>query len=233
MSAQAAPTPAEIIAKAREKVGGETQLASVKTIILQGDAYDKDGKKVAFTETKLKAPNMRREYVLSTQPGENGFELISASNGLEGFAKIVRGRTHQTKPFGLQDITRNTDRLHAEISFFAAPAGGSVTFDAEVLQQGKTCNALLYKYKGGTHIRRFFDKQTGQLVAEESYYEADTPQNKRILTVFEGEISPAGSPIHFPRKITRWINGEASRIEYSKVIVNEAINDSDFAFPMP
>jgi outer membrane lipoprotein-sorting protein len=230
VTAHAAPSAAEIISQARAKIGPEAKLSAVKSLSFEGKIFDADGKERAFQKVDYKLPDMRRDY--SLQAGTS-VEIISASNGLEGYAKAgnVNTKNQQIRPFGSQEIKLFTAILQAETGFFAEPPKGKVKYIGEGLQQSKTCYILEYEYAGGLFYRRYFDRDTKLLVAQESYA-ADTPEGKRRLTVEEGELFVDG--IRFPKKVTTYLEGKkVASIEYSSIKINPDIPDSNFAFPMP
>ena len=101
------------------------------------------------------------------------------------------------------------------------------------VHQGKVCHILEYEYAGGLFYRRYFDKETKILLAQENYA-ADTPEGKRRLMVDEGEIFKDG--IRFPAKTTTYFEGKkVSTLVHTEtdLKVNPDIPDSTFAFPMP
>ncbi|MDR2863890.1 MAG: outer membrane lipoprotein-sorting protein [Puniceicoccales bacterium] len=227
---QAAPTPAEVIRQARVKIGTEATLSAVRSLSLEGNAFDADGKKIGLVLNDYKLPNKRREYSFRT---DRNAEITLASNGLEGFLKSRDLNTQQTPVRLLNgtELKASTDILHAELDFFATPKGGKITYAGEGTQQGKVCNILEYQYAGGIIIRRYFEKTTALLVAQE-IYDATTPKEDRRLVVFEGVLESEG--IRFPKKIINYAKGKIdSSIEYTAVKVNPTIPDSVFAFPMP
>ena len=242
VTAQAAPTAAEIISQARAKVGTEAKLNAVKTLSIEGKvkAVDENGKEQeVFLHIQYKLPDMRREYSLNAG---GQVETISASNGLEGYTKIgsTTTKNQQVRPFNSQQIKLFTAILQADTGFFAEPPKGKVKYVAEGLvppvgsvHQGKVCHILEYEYAGGLFYRRYFDKETKILLAQENYA-ADTPEGKRRLMVDEGEIFKDG--IRFPAKTTTYFEGKkVSTLVHTEtdLKVNPDIPDSTFAFPMP
>jgi outer membrane lipoprotein-sorting protein len=229
-TAHAAPTAAEIIAQARAKLGPETKLTAVKTLLFEGKSFDKDAKPVGIVQLQYKLPNKRREYVLRN---DRTLEVILGTDGIEGFVttRNLNSGEQRIRPAEGYEVKTYLDQFLADTEFYAPPKRGQVTYVGEARQQGKTCHALEYKYPGGLIFKRFFDKGTLLLVATEIYAE-NTPADNRRLLVEEGELIVDG--IRFPKKTTVYTAGKKeSHVEFTQVKINENIPDSVFAFPMP
>ncbi|MDR1498238.1 MAG: hypothetical protein LBS59_07530 [Puniceicoccales bacterium] len=233
VAATAAPTASEIIARAREKIGPEDKLKAVNSLVFESKRIDK-GDKTSFAQVEYKAPAKRREYRLDRNNSSGvPTEIIIASNGLEGYSKVVNLNTkdQRIRPFQAVQLRFNVDLFYAETGFFSTPPGGSVAYVGETKQKGKDAYSVEYKYAGGLIVLRHFDAQTYKLVAYE-VYNAKMPTETRLRIEEEGDKVVDG--IHFPEKVTVFVGGEKSyTVEHTQIKVNSNIPDAAFAFPMP
>ncbi|MDR2982386.1 MAG: hypothetical protein LBV12_09100 [Puniceicoccales bacterium] len=236
VSAEAAPTAQEIVTQARAKLGVENKLNAVKSLTFEGKSYTVDGKEIAVVQLQYKAPGKRREYGLIN--GGN-IETIKGTDGLEAFEKAVNLSTkeQQVRALGNAEVAVFTDYYYIDMGFFAAPPRGKLTYVGEGKQQGKDCYILDYQYAGGLVLRRYFDKSTSLLIAHEMW-SSKTDGSNKVLVVEEGEIVEAG--IRFPKRTVIYEQDKdtkeykrAGYVDYSKIVVNDNIPDSAFAFPMP
>jgi outer membrane lipoprotein-sorting protein len=230
LPAVAAPSASEVVTRAREKIGTEAKLTAVNTLVYESK-HSRDGKEF-FAMLEYKRPAKRREYSLEKSEG-GAAERVIATNGLEGFSKLVNLATgnQQIRPFGAAQIKFYIDLFHAETGFYSTPPGGSVAYVGEAKQSGKDVYTLEYKHAGGLIIRRHFDKLTYKLVAYELYSDS-TPAEQRLLVEEEGDKEVDG--IHFAEKSTVYVGGKKSyTVQHTTIKVNSNIPDSTFAFPMP
>ncbi|MDR1817792.1 MAG: hypothetical protein LBR07_06440 [Puniceicoccales bacterium] len=262
--AHAAPTSSEIIAKARSRVASEKALNAVQAITFEGkitlfgEKLPAEGKS-GYVQIDYKKPGKRREYRLDAAAG---VESVTAFNGLEGFTQVTQLRSGRKQLGGIQPAVKNSfsDLYDIDTGFFAEPPKGSVRTAGEALQKqtNKPAYVLEYTYRNGTIARRFFDKSTGVLLAQELYRKdaegKEPDESKRAVLVDEGEIKttarilkPAapGAPkdakpefenveFTFPKTTTTYVGGKkVSVLEYSAVRVNGLVLDVSFNYPMP
>ncbi|MDR3228274.1 MAG: hypothetical protein LBT53_02505, partial [Puniceicoccales bacterium] len=203
VSAQAV-TADEVITKARARVGTEAALKAVKSLSFEATYIEADGKKSYF-QKDYKAPCKRREYRLF---GDYSTERISAYNGLEGFEKTVQPNRQQgLRSFSPEEKNLYADLYELDMGFFAAPPRGSVTYSGEqyLKDLAKYTYTLDYKFAGGLHAKRYFDRSTYALLRQEIYREG-TAEDKRLVQTDEGEIIVDG--IRFPQKSTQAADGK-------------------------
>ncbi|MEO7414038.1 MAG: hypothetical protein ABIZ81_11855 [Opitutaceae bacterium] len=220
-----------IITKARAYLGSEAALDAVKTIHYTGkltgpDPADATKQIQATVDIIYKKPDRHRLIVT--------FEKSVETTGLEGYEGWRR--VQDIKDPNKASITllpvEQTKRVRANtwenVAFFRGldARGGKVEVMGPVTHSGVLSDKIAFIHAPNIVFNRFFDQNTGKLVATET--------ESGSLIREEGEISVAG--IRFPKSITTVSKNAAGKtqtmtITFDQIKVNEVFPDSVFAFP--
>ena len=229
-----AETAADIIAKARAASGTEAALNAVRSLRYAMKLSDAEGKYVGAIVQEFKRPLKQREtnYAMKDKDG-NGLEIVSASDGVEGFTIIRRPDNGFRKLLIMKadDVNSGRDLALANLEFFTPPPAdrGTLVVAPDEKIDGVECFALDYQYKTGKTLRRYIEKTTGRFVANRVY---DQGRSENLM-INKTYTNVAG--ISFPDRIDVVDNaGKLMRIlKMEKIEVNPTdIRDSFFATPL-
>lgn len=230
-----AETAEQVIAKARAYLGGDKALNAITTIHFTGtlettalvpDPVDKTRQ----IEQPVRLPAdivFQKEYRQRITISDAKVVETTALDDFEGWQK----RTNPLNPsqwtvtqFDLAQVKKLRANTWENLAFFAGieKKGGSVHVDGDVAVDGVPCVKLSFRHDADNIFERFFDKATGRLV------KTVTENGTEIRE--EGEMMANG--VRFPRKVVnKSANGRATTITFDRVVVNEPVPASEFAFP--
>ncbi|HVT72857.1 MAG TPA: hypothetical protein VHD61_06955 [Lacunisphaera sp.] len=230
-----AETAEQVIARARAYLGGDQALNAITTIhftgTLETTALVPDpADKTRQIEQAVRLPAdivFQKEYQQRITIADAKVIETTALDDFEGWQK----RTNPLNPaqwtvtqFDLAQVKKLRANTWENLAFFAGieKKGGSVHLDGEVTVDGVPCVQLSFRHDADNVFERFFDKATGRLV------KTVTENGTEIRE--EGELTVNG--VRFPRKvINKSANGRATTITFDRVVLNERVPASAFAFP--
>jgi len=222
------PEAAAILAKARQRLGGEAALNGINSIHFFGS--------IEKSETGAKDAGKSSVEIIFQKPCQQRFMISSEKaidiTGLDNYFAWRRLEPAGARPqnFGLN--AEATKRLRANtwenLNFFhdVEQHGGTIIDQGDVEQDGLKCRKLVFSYGDGIDFVRYFEKDTGRLVLTET---AGTIRE-------EGEIVVAG--VRFPQKLVSTSPSPADgkmrtvTIVFDRIALNETFPASTFEQPL-
>ncbi|HTL68320.1 MAG TPA: hypothetical protein VL200_11705 [Lacunisphaera sp.] len=230
-----AETADQVIARARAYLGGDQALNAISTIhftgTLETTALVPDpADKTRQIEQPVRLPAdiiFQKEYRQRITISDPKVVETTALDDYEGWQK----RSNPLNPsqwtvtqFDLAQVKKLRANTWENLAFFAGieKKGGSVHLDGDETVDGRPCAKLSFRHDADNVFVRFFDKATGRLV------KTVTENGTEIRE--EGEMTVDG--VRFPRKvINKSANGRTTTITFDRVVLNERVPASEFAFP--
>ncbi len=210
-----------VIRMARKRIGPEQKLKAVDTLKYTGritdDLQDIEGSVVMM----LKKPMMQRLEI--EMPGVSE---VTAVNGYEGWIQVRQAETGESsvRVMDFRNVERMLVNTWENLHFFEEPKRrfGKTRFLGKVEHRGRDVYKMLTAYPSGSTFTRYFDTETGELVATET---------DRGLEVVEiGMIEVDG--LRFPRKLEAYQNGrKVHTIEFERIEINPGFEDGLFEYP--
>ena len=210
-----------IIGKARAYVGSEEALNSVTSIHYLGQLISEDG-----TIGKVDIIFVKPEFQMVVVEIDNIRETTALS-GYDGWRKVEYLDNKADWELTLLEA-RQIRRLQANVwenlNWFRGieKRNAEVVYDGRKEIDGIDCDKVSYLHGDGIQFVRYFDPETGRLVATE------TEQGGQIRE--EGEILEAD--IHFPESVVTAVGDESSKIQFDRVEVNKEYDEDMFEVPM-
>ncbi|HVZ63101.1 MAG TPA: hypothetical protein VG936_00825 [Lacunisphaera sp.] len=235
VGAMHAETAEQVIARARAFLGGDQALNAITTIhftgTLETTALVPDpADKTKQIEQPVRLPAdivFQKEYRQRITISDPKVVETTALDDYEGWQK----RSNPLNPsqwtvtqFDLAQVKKLRANTWENLAFFAGieKKGGSVHLDGEETVDGVRCVKLSFRHDADNVFERYFDKATGRLV------KTITENGTEIRE--EGEMIANG--VRFPRKvINKSAGGRATTITFDRVVLNEHVPASEFAFP--
>lgn len=222
-------TAEEVVAKARAAVAKEPNfLERVKGLYFEIKFTDVDNKPLSAIALEIAGPRSRREIAYDNK---YQFEIITATNGLEGWkiSREIRGQKKQKNEIITFDqVAVLRDTTANELSFYKAPAAGTGTLTSLGTQEvnGKKVYSLEYSYNSGFKIIRHFGFNNFELVAYDQVGLKGDVQRQQV----EETIWIEG--ICFVKRETVLLNGKkVAEAVYEKTQVNPESDPKRFVFP--
>ncbi len=217
----AQPSTDEIIAKAREYLGGDEVLDAVDSLYYRGTFETAEGVE-GEVEIKFKKPLYQRVKTTRDEVTE-----VTALSHYDGWRKITRrdDESNWTIVFLDADQIREMQANTWEnLNFFRGieRRRGRIVNQGLVDLDGHTCVKLTFNHRGGVYFVRYFDAETGQLRMSE--------------TSGGGQIREEGSRrvsgIRFPERLIMIQDGEEiNRIEFTEIEINREFDEELFDVP--
>jgi len=214
----------EFLRKARARLGSESALKNVESIRYVGEVYSPTGEKMSELTLVFEKPD--RQLLRENRDGQVN---QTAVNGFEGYLLSYTpdnpaGRLLRVLP--PVQTKRLTANAIENLYFFRGPKlmrGAEIKDHGMVDYDGATVRKIDFVYPLGLVYERFFDPQTGQLLATRS---SDN------LTMVEREALQSGG-IKFPKVVDTYdADGKLLRtVEFKEVVVNGPIEPGLFDFP--
>lgn len=215
----------EFLLKARAQLGPEKALEAVESIRYAGEVLSPSGEKIADLELIFDAPNRQ---LLRERRGDTVQQ--TAVNGYEGYIMTDDGTGEPIiavlRPGQVKRLMANAIE---NLNFFDGPnkmRKASIIDEGETVHNGKPARKVRFEYPLGLNYIRYFDPETGMLLATESR------DGMNDLTLIEVESLQSGG-IKFPRKVDTY-NADGSLVRsvvFSEVVVNGPVEAGVFDFP--
>lgn len=215
----------ETIAKARAYLGAEAKLQAVQTLRYSGVIVFGSGDSGTVDIVFKKPSSQQINSVV------NGMKEVSTLKRTEAWQKVERHDEPGSWTLNLyevDDILRMQANVRDQFDFMAPPSTrtGKVIFEGEHEIDGVKTRALRYDHGNGRFFLHFVDPATGQVLR--------SVNDLGMIFMKTGEIVVDG--IRFPEKlITRFrtpLGVETLEVSYSKITVNEKIDDAIFDMPL-
>ncbi len=227
---QANPTASEVIAKARSAALKEpTSADSVKGLHIEIRFTDADKKPLGSTLLELIAPQSRRQIDYTP---DFSTESVTASNGLEGWISrrdLRPGGRIENNIIQFQQVARMREITISDLSFYSAPDAkeGSVNLIGTTEIDGKKVYSVEYKFNSGYSVTRHFDTKSYELVATDQTMPDGKVQRQVVKELFwvDGLSFTKREEIYLGEK-------KVAHATYEKVIINPAVSEASFAFPI-
>ncbi|MEX2382516.1 MAG: hypothetical protein WD490_09045 [Opitutales bacterium] len=217
----AALTADEIIAKAREYLGGEQALDAIHSIHYEG-TFEIGGGETGDVEIIFQKPLQQRVKIVRQNLVE-----ITGLNQYDGWRKIMEAdnesnwRTILMDPEQLRELRANT---WENLNFFKGIESRRGRIENEgVVQLGdKECLKLIFVHPRDITFARYFDRKSGRLLMTR------TAEGGEIQE--EGEMIVSG--VRFPKQITLRKDGVVlNRITFHRITLNKTFDSELFDVP--
>jgi hypothetical protein len=218
---QAEPSTDEVIAKAREYLGGDEALNAVQSLYYRGTFETADGVE-GEVEIMFQKPLFQRVKTIRDDITE-----VTALSYYDGWRKITQrdDEANWTIVFldagQIRELQANT---WENLNFFQGieRRRGRIVNDGLVEVDGHSCVKLTFGHPGGIYFVRYFDAETGQLRLTEASGGGQIRE--------EGIQEVAG--IRFPETIIMMQDGEElNRIHFTEIEVNREFDSELFDVP--
>ena len=217
-----AATVDEIIAKARQHIGSEEALDSIKSIHFKGIFIAANRGTEGTIEIRFQKPFQQR---LDVFEGES--VLTTALNGYDGWNR--RFSTKNPKSWDLEilsaaDLKRMRANTHDNLYFFTGleKLRGKIVDEGVKNKDGREAHLLVFRYDDKIFYKRYFDVKTGDLIS--------------TINDLGLEIKEVGQmvvdEVRFPQKVVSLRDGEiVNTVEFTEIILNEEFDNSYFDLP--
>lgn len=214
----------EVIALARSYVGEEENLETVVSLRIKGRYYNfMERREGAFT-IYLQKPNMQR-----TEFDDGQVIRTTATDGLEAWQRIMQRDEKGdiivlgTEPLDSDALRRIKQNAWDSLHFYKLDPSLTVANKGVSLKDGFECYWLQYKFDDKNAVDRYFDAETGSIVASTS---------AGGITIRElGSHRFDG--IRFPKQVDAYKDGRlVHRLAYEEVFVNEKFPLQIFEYPV-
>ncbi|MGE9295009.1 MAG: hypothetical protein ACQKBV_01785 [Puniceicoccales bacterium] len=215
---------AEFLKKARAQLGSESALKGVESLQYAGEVMSPTGEKIS--ELKLVFDKPDRQLL---REDRNDEIHQTAVNGFEGYLLSYNKTDPANKVLRVLPPAQ-TKRLMANavenLNFFNGPMqlrGAEIVDGGMVDYKGQTVRKVLFKYPLGLVYERYFDPNSGKLLATVS---------SDGLTMVERKSLQSGG-IKFPKVVDTYdAEGNLVRtVEFTEIVVNGTIEPGAFDFP--
>ena len=212
-----------VIEKARKFLGGSENLEQIESLKYTGTINSPERKRAGSLVMELKKPQKQRIQIETP----SGDLEVTAVNGYEGWImkKASGEQAAEVQVMKPENLNRMLVSTWENLNFFKEPTEqhAKTVFKGITEFRGRPVYELHVIYPGGTPtFRRYFDKQTGELVGSLT--------DDGLEFIESGMILVDG--VQFPRKIEAF-RGEkrVHVIEFSEITINPEISDSQFEYP--
>lgn len=218
----AEPSTDEVIAKAREYLGGDSNLAEIKSISYEADFTTAEGD-TGTIRIIFQKPMQQRIDMTIGEVGE-----VTALNDLDGWRKRYDLNNENDKFSMMLLDTAKIRELQANtwenLNFFRGieKRRGWIENIGPAEVDGEPCTELVFHHPKGIKFTRFFHNETGRLLMTRTHEGSEIRE--------EGEIRVNG--VVFPETITMSLEGEMrNKVHFRTVKVNEEFAESLFEVP--
>ena len=217
-------TTEQILAKAREYLGGDTQLRAVETIQFHGSFTTNKGEEKGEILIYLKKPFKQRLDIIRAHDGSIE---TTAINDIDGWGRRVNKEDADDwtiRILSMPELKRMRANTYDNLNFYSGieKLGGKIINKGIVNKDGKNAYVLHFQYDNTIHYKRYFDVNTGKLLA--------TINDKGIEIKDIGEFIVDG--IRFPREQIRIEDGKKKdTLSFNKIIINAPMDDKIFELP--
>ncbi len=221
----AEPTTDQILAMAREYLGGDVNLRAVQTIQFHGTftTQDSEGEKGEII-IYLKKPFKQRLDVMRLK---EGVTETTAINNIDGWVRRSNNKNDSDwtiRILSMLEFKRMRANTFDNLNFYHGieKIGGYITNKGKVQKDGKTACLLHFQYDNEMFYDRYFDINTGELLA--------TINDKGIEIKDKGEFIVDG--IRFPCEQVSYENGKKKNtLIFAEIIINHPMDDDLFELP--
>lgn len=221
VSAAVVPDTEEVIAKAREYLGGDEAIDRIESIYYIGTFESSDG---ATGEMSIifKKPMQQRIEV-----NRGDLSEVSVLNELDGWRKVFdpddkkRWSITFHEPARVRELQANT---WENLNFFRniERRRGRIENEGLVEIDGSQAAKLVFRHPHNITFTRYFDMDTGRLVMTETHDGSEIREYGRM--VVDGVV--------FPERIVMRRDDElVNEIRFSEVRINEDFDESLFEVP--
>lgn len=217
-------TTEQILAKARDYLGGDAPLRAVDTIQFQGTFMTHASGGTGEILIYLKKPFKQRLDVIRAH---DGIIETTAINDIDGWSRRANEKDADDwtiRILSMAELKRMRANTFDNLNFYSGieKLGGNIINKGIVKKDGKDAYLLHFKYDKVIHYERYFDINTGKLHA--------TINDKGIEIIDVDEFIVEG--IRFPREQIRIEDGKnKDTLTFTKIIINAPLADKLFELP--
>lgn len=215
------PEAEEVIAKAREFLGGDDRLESIETLRYEGTFETREG---ATGEVKIELAKPLLQRLTVARDGRVQETVLGAHEGWVSEFLAENPRRRNVAIMDAQRIRELRANTWENLYFYKniERRRGNVENLGFHEIDGQETVGLAFNHRGGYTFTRYFDPATGELVHTE------TGEGTSIRE--EGEKVVDG--IRFPEKVVTLSDGEVVHtVTFTNIEVNPEFPDKTFAFP--
>lgn len=215
------PTTEEIIAKAREYLGGDAALDRITSISYEAEFTTREDV-TGTMRIIFQKPLQQRVEILRGELGE-----ITALNDFDGWRKVYSqsdGRDWSITLLDAPQIRELQANTFENLNFFQGieQQHGRLENKGTVEVDGRDAVEISFRYPRGITFTRYFDVETGRLLMTRTHMGAELRETGTILV--DGVV--------FPETLTMARDGEVlNTIHFKKITLNEEFPESLFAIP--
>lgn len=215
------PDTEEVIAKARDYLGGDQALDRIESIEYVGTYESNDGASGDLSII-FKKPMLQRVEV-----NRGDFSEVSVLNEIDGWRKVVdandekRWSIHFLEPPRIRELQANT---WENLYFFRNIEGrrGRIENEGLVELDGQEAVKLIFRHPREIAFIRYFDAETGRLLMTETHDGAEIREY--------GEVIVDG--ILFPERIVmKRPDDLVNEIRFTEIKINEKVDEDLFTVP--
>ncbi len=221
LTVHASPSTDEVIAQARDYLGGDEVLDGVRSIYYSGVFETREGAR-GEVEIVFQKPLFQRVTTV-----RDDLKEVTGLSHYDGWRKLTEREDDSNwtivflEPDQIRELQANT---WENLNFFKGieRRRGSVENHGLVDLDGESCVKLTFRHPGGVYFDRYFDAETGRLILTEASSGGQIRE--------EGDQVVDG--IRFPEAIVMYENGEqTNRIQFEEITVNREFDEEMFEVP--
>lgn len=218
---KAAPVTEDVIAQAREFLGGDEALDQIESIAYEADFTSGEGQ-TGTIKIIFQKPMQQRMEVVRGEVGE-----VTALNDFDAWRKVYDVKDETRWSVSLLEIPKIRElqaNTWENLYFYEGieKRRGRIENQGFEDLDGEKCAKLVFHHPKGIRFTRFFDVETGRLLMTRTHEGAEIRET--------GEIRVDG--VLFPETITMSKNGEVvNEIHFRDVTLNKEFDESLFDVP--
>lgn len=223
MQAATPLTQKEMVAQAREYLGGDANLKAIKSLKYTATFKDHGSGNTGTLTIYLKKPMQQR---IEVRQGDR--TQVTAVDQFEGWRRVYSNSDPSKWEMVVMpppEFKRLRANTWENLNFYT----GLKRFRGRIEDKGRTtfdekpAREMIFYYADDIYYQRFFDPETGELLG--------TINDQGLIIREEGDMFISG--IRFPEKLITYADGKPTNtVTFEKIEVNPSIDDALFEFPV-
>lgn len=215
------PDTEEVIAKAREYLGGDAAIDRIESIYYSGTYESNDG---ASGEMSIVFQKPMRQRI---EVNRGDLTEVSVLNELDGWRKVFDPDDHRRwsiyflEPARIRELQANT---WENLNFFRnlERRRGKIENEGYAEVDGQRAIKLVFRHPQNIHFTRYFDPETGRLIMTETHDGAEIREYGEVIV--DGVLFPE-------RIVMKRADDLVNEIRFSEIVINKQLDDSLFDVP--